>query len=112
LGKLHFISLKYSPIFIFAFKVSSVTLNFHKLSDCGSLTPLIFLFPKCHNHIFLFKKSKKKREKTKKIYKYMLGWPNHPIGGGWPPRLAWGGSAAPWANRSHFRFWAFGPRGS
>jgi hypothetical protein len=19
----------------------------------------------------------------------MLGWPNHPIGGGWPPRLAW-----------------------
>jgi hypothetical protein len=25
----------------------------------------------------------------------MLGWPNHPIGGGRPPRLAWGGSATP-----------------
>jgi hypothetical protein len=25
----------------------------------------------------------------------MLGWPNHPLGGGWPPRLAWGGSATP-----------------
>ena len=25
----------------------------------------------------------------------MLGWPNHPIGGGRPPRLAWGGSAIP-----------------
>jgi hypothetical protein len=23
----------------------------------------------------------------------MLGWPNHPIGGGRPPSLAWGGSA-------------------
>jgi hypothetical protein len=36
---------------------------------------------------------KKKEEKTKNIY--MLGWPNHPIGGGWPPRLAWGDSATP-----------------
>jgi hypothetical protein len=25
----------------------------------------------------------------------MLGWPNHPIGGGRPPRLAWGGLATP-----------------
>jgi hypothetical protein len=33
---------------------------------------------------FLKKKFKKK---TKKIYKYMLGWPNHPIGGGRPPRF-------------------------
>jgi hypothetical protein len=32
---------------------------------------------------FFLKKNAKK--KTKKIYKYTLGWPNHPIGGGQPP---------------------------
>ena len=64
----------------------------------------------------------------------MLGWPNHPIGGGWPPRLAWGGSATPrpviWGRPNHpqwptgwfgrplgqtlkfFFFWVFGPRGN
>ena len=33
--------------------------------------------------------------KNQKKYNYMLGWPNHPIGGGRPPRLAWGGSVNP-----------------
>jgi hypothetical protein len=39
------------------------------------------------SHFFLKKIQKKRKEKTKKIYKYMLGWSNHPIGGGRPPRL-------------------------
>jgi hypothetical protein len=79
---------------------------------------LIFLFPKCPYHIFKKRKNQKKKEekeeeKTKKIYKYMLGWSNHPIVGGWPPRLAWGGlatpsgprggSAAPWAKCSKMK---------
>jgi hypothetical protein len=53
---------------------------------------LAYLFPKCPHHI---KKKIKKKRKNQKIYKYMLGWPNHTIGGGRPPRLAWGGSATP-----------------
>jgi hypothetical protein len=44
---------------------------------------LAYLFPKCPQHFFFSKKNAKK--KTKKIYKYTLGWPNHPIGGGQPP---------------------------
>jgi hypothetical protein len=47
-----------------------VTLNPPKLSNCGNLTHLAFLFPKCPHHIFL---------KRKKI---QTGWPattyNHP----------------------------------
>jgi hypothetical protein len=35
--------------------------------------------------LFFSKKKIQKKKKPKKIYKYMLGWPNHPIGGGWPP---------------------------
>jgi hypothetical protein len=31
-----------------------------------------------------FSKRKNAKKKTKKIYKYTLGWPNHPIGGGRP----------------------------
>jgi hypothetical protein len=40
-------------------------------------------------HFFLKNKKnpKKQKKKPKKIYKYMLGWPNHLIGGGWPPCL-------------------------
>jgi hypothetical protein len=33
----------------------------------------------------LFFLKKKCQKKTKNIYKYTLGWPNHPIGGGQPP---------------------------
>jgi hypothetical protein len=59
-----------------------------KLSNCGNLTHLTYLFPKCPQHFFFSKKKKiPKKKKTKKIYKYMLGWPNHPIGGGQPPRF-------------------------
>jgi hypothetical protein len=43
---------------------------------------------------FLKKKNPKKKKEKKKS-KNMLGWPNHPIGGGRPPHLAWGGSATP-----------------
>jgi hypothetical protein len=41
------------------------------------------------SHFFLKNKKKilKNKKKPKNIYKYMLGWPNHPIGGGRPPRL-------------------------
>jgi hypothetical protein len=42
------------------------------------------------SHFFLKNKKKilKNKKKPKKnIYKYMLGWPNHPIGGGRPPHL-------------------------
>jgi hypothetical protein len=41
------------------------------------------------SHFFLKNKKnpKKNKKKQKKINKYMLGWPNHPIGGGRPPRL-------------------------
>jgi hypothetical protein len=35
----------------------------------------------------LKKKILKNKKKSKNIYKYMLGWPNHPIGGGQPSRL-------------------------
>jgi hypothetical protein len=31
------------------------------------------------------------KKKIPKIYKYMLRWPNHPIGGGW----LWGDSTTP-----------------
>jgi hypothetical protein len=34
---------------------------------------------------FFLKKKIPKKQKPKKKYKYMLGWPNHPIGGGRPP---------------------------
>jgi hypothetical protein len=84
--------LKYLPNLTFASKVSSVTLNPPppKLSNYGNLTHLAFLFPKCPHQFFFFKK-----KKPKNIYKYMLGWPNYRIGGGWPSHLAWGGSATP-----------------
>jgi hypothetical protein len=49
-----------------------VTLNPPKLSNCGNLTHLTFLFPKCPHHIFLKKKKKSKR-------------------GGWPPPMGWFG---------------------
>jgi hypothetical protein len=40
------------------------------------------------SHFFLKNKKKiLKNKKKPKKYKYMLGWPNHPIGGGRPPRL-------------------------
>jgi hypothetical protein len=40
------------------------------------------------SHFFLKnKKILKNKKKPKNIYKYMLGWPNHPIGGGRPSRL-------------------------
>jgi hypothetical protein len=77
--KLHFIPLNYPPIFTFTSKVSSVTLNPLKLSNCGNLTPSAYLFPKCPHHI-LKKKSKKKKEKTNI---YMLGWPATSFGLGW-----------------------------
>jgi hypothetical protein len=35
---------------------------------------LAYLFPKCPQHFFFLPKNKKIK-KTKKIYKYMLGWP-------------------------------------
>jgi hypothetical protein len=57
-----------------------------KLSNYGNSTPLTFLFPKCPHHKFYFKKKIQKRKNQKK--KKMLGWPNHPLGGGRPPRLA------------------------
>jgi hypothetical protein len=57
-----------------------------KLSNCGNLTNLAYLFPKRPHLIFFF---------LKKNPKNMLGWPNHPIGGGRPPHLAWGGSTTP-----------------
>jgi hypothetical protein len=38
---------------------------------------------------FFFLKEKMPKKKTKKIYKYTLGWPNHPIGGGRPPFFFW-----------------------
>jgi hypothetical protein len=60
-----------------------VTLYPPKLSNCGNLTHLAYLFPKCPQHFFFLKE--KMPKKTKKIYKYTLGWPNHPIGGGRPP---------------------------
>jgi hypothetical protein len=37
--------------------------------------------------ILFLKKSKKFKRKNQKKKK-MLGWLNHPKGGGWPPRLA------------------------
>jgi hypothetical protein len=41
------------------------------------------------SHFFLKNKKKilKNKKKPKKKNEYMLGWPNHPIGGGRPPRL-------------------------
>jgi hypothetical protein len=77
MAKIHFTPLKYLSIFTFASKVSNVTLNPLKLSNCHNLTHLAFLFSKCPHQIFFLKKKKiqeKKEEKTKKIYKYMLGW--------------------------------------
>jgi hypothetical protein len=35
---------------------------------------------------WLFFKKKKKKEKEEK----RKGWPNHPMGGGWPPLRQWG----------------------
>jgi hypothetical protein len=76
MGKLHFTPLNYLPIFTFTSKVSNVTLNPPKLSNCGNLTPLtLFLFfPKCPYHIFshilfLTKKNPKKRKR-----KNQMGW--------------------------------------
>jgi hypothetical protein len=61
-----------------------VTLYPPKLSNCGNLIHLAYLFPKCPQHFF-FSKKKIPKKKPKKIYKCMLGWLNHPIGGGQPP---------------------------
>jgi hypothetical protein len=50
-----------------------------KLSNCGNLTHLAYLFPKCPYHIFFKKKNPKKREKKK--YKY-AGVAGHHLWGG------------------------------
>jgi hypothetical protein len=39
------------------------------------------------SHFSLKKKSEKNKKKPKNMYKYMLEWPNHPIGGGRSPCL-------------------------
>jgi hypothetical protein len=69
--------LNYLPIFTFTSKISSVTLNLPKLSNCSNLTHLTYLFPKCPHRIFL-KKKKIQKEKRKNQT------------GGRPPRLARG----------------------
>jgi hypothetical protein len=89
--------LKYPPIFTFASKVSSVTLNLPKLSNHGNLIHLAFLFPKCPHYIFFFlKKKKKKKSKTNKKRPNMASHLVWPSGGSATPRLAiWGGRATP-----------------
>jgi hypothetical protein len=72
-----------------------VTLYSSELSNCDNLINLTYLFPKCPQHIFFLKKKFQKKNSKKKKYKYMLGWPNYPISGGRPPRLAWGGVVRP-----------------
>jgi hypothetical protein len=87
-----------------------VTLYCPKLSNCGNLINLTYLFPKYPQHIFFLKKNPKtKKKKTKNIYKYVLGWPATSFGLGWfghprasrsrgdgtTPSGPGGGSAAP-----------------
>jgi hypothetical protein len=62
-----------------------MTLYPPKLSNCGNLTHLAYLFPKCPQHFFFLKK-KIPKKKTKKIYKYMLGWPATTYGVVRPPQ--------------------------
>ena len=104
LGKIHFTPLKYPPICTFTSKVSNVTLYPlpKKLSNCGNSTHLAFLFPKCPHHKFYFLK--------KNIQKKCWGGRTTPRPNGVADDHLGGGSAAPWANRSIFHFWVFGPR--
>jgi hypothetical protein len=77
-----------------------VSTHFHfcvKSLKCDTLLPQTFklwqfnpfglFIPKMPPTLFFSKKKKFQKKKTKKIYKYMLGWLNHPIGGGRPPRF-------------------------
>jgi hypothetical protein len=49
--------------------------------------PFGLFIPKMPPTHFFFLKKKFQKKNQKNIYKYMLGWPNHPIGGGRPPRF-------------------------
>jgi hypothetical protein len=56
-----------------------VTLYPPKLSNCGNLTYLAYLFPKCPQHIFLKKKKSKKQKMgwlatTTPTYIYIYFW--------------------------------------
>jgi hypothetical protein len=68
-----------------------VTLNPPQSFKLWQFNPFGLIIPKMPpSHFFLKNKKKnpkKLRKSQKKIYEYMLGWPNHSIGGGWPPRL-------------------------
>jgi hypothetical protein len=52
-----------------------VTLNPPKLSNCGNLTHLVFLFPKCPHQFSFFKKKK-----------IQTGWPATTYRVVWPPQ--------------------------
>jgi hypothetical protein len=91
-GKLHFTPLNYPPIFTFTSKVSSVTLNPSKLSNCDNLTPLAYLFPKCPHHMYIYIYIyiyiyKKKRENTKYTYIYIYAGVSEPPHRWWPATL-------------------------
>jgi hypothetical protein len=85
-GENAFYRLEISTDLHFCFQSLKCDILPRKLLNCGNSTPLTFLFPKCPRHKFYF--FKKKNPKKKKPKKKMLGWPNHPLGGGRPPRLA------------------------
>jgi hypothetical protein len=104
---------------IFSFFIGEITFYPHEVSihfhfclqslKCDTLpsqtfklwqfNPFSLFIPKMPPSLFFFSKKKEK------IKKNMLEWSNHPIGGGRPPHLAWGGSATPrpafWGRPNH-----------